>query len=1070
MGSAIAAFFETIAAESLNRSLSGRQLRRSAYTASVLVSWRVIEYKRPIADVNSALLIQTEPGGKMPTTRGTLNPTRYQFTNRSEVFDLSFKVFHELMARKVNQILLVSSPYEAYIMEEEGRLAQRIIQEYRGLNLSRPPHLTWVSSAREALVELDLRPFDMVITMPRLGDMPAHRLGRRIKEHHPELPVFLLTPNPNWLALDPLCFDKRNIDRVFIWSGNADLLLAIIKSVEDRLNVAYDTRRARVRVLIMVEDSPFYVSSLLPLLYKEIVSQTQAVMEESLNEEHRFFRMRARPKIVMADAYEEALALYRQFRPYLMGVISDVRYRREGRVDPDAGYRLLQTIKMESPDIPLLNISSEESNRKRALKIPAVFLNKNSPVLHEDIRLFFQEHLGFGEFVFRLPDGREVGRAANLRQLETVLPDIPEASIRYHGTRNHFSGWLMARSEILLAYRLRPVKVSDFENLSGLRDYLVACLRERRRGRQRGVVTDFDPQHFDPEADFVKLGNGSMGGKARGLAFMASRLKTATSGDDAYAGIQVGVPRTFVVATDIFDAFIDANGLRDIASCEKTDDHVQQVFQEGHLPPVLQQAIDLFLSHADYPLAVRSSSLLEDAQHQPFTGLYETYLLPNAHPDRNVRRRQFEWAIKQVYASTFREKVRRYARSTGYRIEQEKMAVLVQELTGAETQGFFCPDISGQAFSFNFYPVAPMEAEDGIALIAAGLGAPDNGKIDALRFSPHHPQHLPQFSTVDDILQNAQRRFRALDLRTGRRRVDAETTGMMAQLDIDDLPDHPLIQALSSTFVSEENRIRDSAPTRGGYPVLTFAPILKHNTFPLAAIIIDLLKIGRQGMGGPVEIEFAVQLPRERDDEAAFHLLQIRPMPQFEQQTTAALTETDKTEGLCFSRLALGNGRYDDVADIVLVDPERFDPARTAEIATEIGRLNAELRRAGRRYLLIGPGRWGSADHWLGIPVTWNDISQVAAIVETGHPRIQADPSQGSHFFQNLTSLGIVYLTLQNPDHGHLRWAWFERQPDLVCTDFLRHIRLAVPLSIQVDGRTSEAVIRERADSAAGKS
>ena len=991
-----------------------------------------------------------------------------QFSNRSEVFDLSFKVFHELMARKVSQILLVSSPYEAYIMEEEGRLAQRIIQEYRGLNLSRPPHLTWVSSAHEALAQLEGKAFDLVITMPRLGDMPAHQLGRRIKEIHSAIPVFLLTPNPNWMALDPLCFDKHCIDQVFIWSGNADLLLAIIKSVEDSFNVAYDTKRARVRVIIMVEDSPLYVSSLLPLLYKEIVTQTQAVMEESLNEEHRFFRMRARPKILMADTYEDALTLYRQFRPYLLGVISDVRFPREGRIDPDAGYRLLKTIKAESPDIPLLNFSSEESNRERALQIPAVFLDKNTPVLHEEIRLFFQEHLGFGDFVFRLPDGREVGRAANLRQLEAVLPDIPEEAIRYHGLRNHFSGWLMARSEILMAYRLRPVKVTDFESTSLLKEYLVACLMERRRGRQRGVVTDFDPDHFDPDADFGKIGNGSMGGKARGLAFMASRLKAMTDRTEGPTGVQVSVPQTFVISTEAFDAFINDNDLRDIASCEKSDDHIARVFHEGHLPAFLQKAIDLLLAHADYPLAVRSSSLLEDAQHQPFTGLDSTYLLPNCHPDTNVRRRQFEWAIKQVYASTFYEKVRRYARSTGYRVEQEKMAVLVQRLTGQETGGFFCPDISGQAFSFNFYPVAPMKAEDGIALVAAGLGAPEDDKEQALRFCPRHPQKLPQFSTVDDILQNAQRHFMALDLQAGRRRVDARIMDGLRKLDIDDWPEHPLIKALSSTFVPEENRIRDSAPTRGGYPVMTFAPILKHNTYPLPAIIIDLLESGRQGMGGPVEIEFAVQLPRLKDEEAVFHLLQIRPMPQFEQQAGETLAEGDKAGALCFSKLALGNGRYRNVTDIVLVDPEKFDPARTVDIAGEIGSLNHELGKAGRRYLLIGPGRWGSADHWLGIPVTWNDISQVAAIVETGHPRILADPSQGSHFFQNLTSLGIVYLTLQKPAHGHLRWDWFNRQPDLARTTFLRHIRLAAPLNIQVDGRTSEAVVQEPSESAAG--
>ncbi len=988
-----------------------------------------------------------------------------QAANRSEVFDLSFKVFHELMARKVSQILLVSSPYEAYIMEEEGRLAQRIIQEYRGLNLSRPPHLTWVSSAREALRELDHKAFDMVITMPRLGDMPAHRLGRRIKENHSDIPVFLLTPNPNWMALDPLCFDCRYIDRVFIWSGNADLLLAIIKSVEDGFNVSFDTQRARVRVIIMVEDSPLYISSLLPLLYKEIVTQTQAVMEESLNEEHRFFRMRARPKILMATTYEEALTLYRQYRPYLLGVISDVRFPREGRIDPDAGYRLLKTIKAESPDLPLLNFSSEESNRERALKIPAVFLDKNSPVLHEEIHLFFQEHLGFGDFVFRLPDGSEVARAANLRQLETVLPDVPEASIHYHGLRNHFSGWLMARSEILLAYRLRPVKVTDFASTTLLKDYLVTCLTERRRGRQRGVVTDFDPAHFDPDADFVKFGNGSMGGKARGLAFMASRLKALA---DTRPGIQIGVPQTFVISTEAFDAFINENGLRDIASCEKDDDHIVRVFQEGHLPAFLQEAIDLFLTHADYPLAVRSSSLLEDAQHQPFTGLYATYLLPNCHPDNNVRRRQFEWAVKRVYASTFQAKVRRYARSTGYRLEQEKMAVMIQRLTGREHEGFFCPDISGQAFSFNFYPVAPMKAEDGIALVAAGLGAPDDDKIRALRFCPCHPQKLPQFSTVDDILQNAQRHFMALDLQSARRRVDSQVTAGLEKLDIDDWPEHPLIKAISSTFVPAENRIRDSAPMRNGYPVVTFAPILKHNTFPLAALITDLLESGHQGMGGPVEIEFAVQLPRSGNEDGVFHLLQIRPMPQFEQQAGEALTDRAKAEALCFSNLALGNGRHANIADIVLVDPERFDPARTVDIAAEIGRLNAELDQAGRRFILIGPGRWGSSDHWLGIPVTWNDISQVAAIVEAGHPRIQADPSQGSHFFQNLTSLGIVYLTLQKPEHGHLRWDWFERQPDLGRTAFLRHIQLATPLIVHVDGRTSEAVIQEQSKTGAG--
>ena len=986
-----------------------------------------------------------------------MQPTPHNAHHSRDVFDLSFKVFHELMARKVNHILLVSSPYDAFIMEEEGRLAQRIIQEYRGLNLSRPPHLTWVSTAHEALAELGRKAFDMVITMPRIGDLPVHELGRRIKRDHHRLPVFLLTPDPNWMRLDPQCFDEECIDRVFIWSGNADLLLAIIKSVEDAMNVAYDTERARVRVVIMVEDSPLYISSLLPLLYKEIVSQTQAVMEESLNEEHRFFRMRARPKILIASTYEKALELYRTFQPYLLGVLSDVRFPRAGRLDADAGYALLKLIKTESPDVPLLNFSSEESNRERASAIPAVFLNKNSPLLHEEIRRFFQESLGFGDFVFRMPDGREVGRAANLRQLETILPDIPRESILYHAQRNHFSGWLMARSEILLAYRLRPVKVSDFPSTEELKQYLVDCLKERRRGRQRGVVTDFVPDHYDPDADFVRIGRGSLGGKARGLAFMASQIRTLSHLDERYPGVTIEVPKTLVISTEGFDAFLDQNRLRDMASCGQGDAHVIEVFLKSHLPQGVQRAIHLFLEKTRYPLAVRSSSLLEDAQHQPFAGLYQTLILPNCHPDDAVRRRQMVRAVKLVYASTYLKRARTYARSTGHRLEQEKMAVLVQKLTGAEHRGLFYPSITGQASSFNFYPVSRMRAEEGIALISLGFSASEETKRRALRFCPAHPQLLPQFSTVDDILKNAQRSFFAIDMQAARRQVDADARAVLVSRDIDDCRDHPPIAAMCSSYLPEENRIRDVSSPKG-YPVLTFAPILKHGRFPLADILSDLLADCQKGMGGPVEIEFGVNLTADPDADE-FHLLQIRPMPQLDRQVSASITEAQKADAICYSRMALGNGRYRDMADIVLVDPETFDPARTVEVAAEIGRLNSELQGRQKRYLLIGPGRWGSADRWLGIPVIWRDICGVGAIIETSHAALHADPSQGSHFFQNLTSSGICYLTLQNEAHGFLRWDWLDRQPTATRTNYLRHIELSHPLELYVDGKSSEGII-----------
>ena len=1000
------------------------------------------------------------------TITGTKTMTHSPFRahHQRDVFDLSFKVFHELMARKVNHILLVSSPYEAFIMEEEGRLAQRIIQEYRGLNLSRPPHLTWVSTARQALEELSRKSFDMVITMPRIGDLPAHELGRRIKKDHRRIPVFLLTPDPNWMRLDPQCFNEDCINRVFIWSGNADLLLAIIKSVEDAMNVAYDTERARVRVIILVEDSPLYFSALLPLLYKEIVSQTQAVMEESLNEEHRFFRMRARPKILMASTYEEALKLYRTFQPYLLGVLSDVRFPRQGLLDPDAGYALLRLIKDETPDVPLLNFSSEESNRERASHIPAVFLNKNSPILHEGIRRFFQEHLGFGDFVFRLPDGCEVGRAANLRQLEAILPDIPQESILYHARRNHFSGWLMARSEILLAYRLRPVKVSDFATTEELKDYLVDCLKERRRGRQRGVVTDFDPDNYDPEADFVKVGRGSLGGKARGLAFMASQIRALGHLDERYPEVTIEVPKTIVISTEAFDTFIHQNQLRDMASSDQEDARIIDVFLKSHLPDSLENAISLFIEQAQHPLAVRSSSLLEDAQHQPFSGLYQTLILPNCHPDIEVRRRQMVRAVKLVYASTYLKRARTYARSTGHRLEQEQMAVLVQKLTGAEHNGLFYPAITGQASSFNFYPVARMKAEEGIALICLGFSSSEEIKRRALRFCPSHPELLPQFSTVEDILKNAQRSFFAIDMQTARRLVDADTRAVLVRRDIDDCRNDAPIEAMCSTYIPAENRIRDSLTPRG-YPVLTFAPLLKHRRFPLADILADLLAACQEGMGGPVEIEFSVNLTGAADTPNEFHLLQVRPMPQFDLQARPMLSDSQKAHAVCYSRLALGNGHYDDMADIVLVDPETFDPARTIDIAAEIGRLNAELQQAQKRYLLIGPGRWGSADRWLGIPVAWQDISGVGAIIETSHPALQADSSQGSHFFQNLTSSGICYLTLQNSSDGFLRWDWLARQTPRAHTAYLKHIRLAYPVQLYVDGKSSEGFVLDPQES-----
>ena len=989
-------------------------------------------------------------------------PNAHNHTKKVDEFDLSFKVFHELMAKKVKNILLVSTLYDAFIMEEEGRLAERIIHEYRGLNLSRPPRLTWVSTAHEAINALSHHPFDLVITMPRLDDMDAFGLGRHIKEIYPNLPVFLLAHRTNRLLLNMDISGRSAIDKLFVWSGNSDLLLALIKSVEDRMNIDFDTKRARVRVIVLVEDSPIYYSSILPLLYKEIVSQTQAVMEDSLNDEHRILRMRARPKIMLADSYEEAEYLYRRFQPYLLSVLSDVRFPKNGQIDAQAGFSLLTMIRDESPDIPLLNFSSDESNRALARKIPAVFLNKNSTTLHDEIRNFFVDHLGFGDFVFRRPNGKEVARVSNLREMEKILPSVPEESIYYHAVRNHFSSWLMARSEILLATKLKPIKVSDFTSIPELKRYLVDCIYQRRKGRQKGIIAEFTSGDFDPDADFIKIGKGSLGGKARGLAFMSTQLKENSDIFRKYPDIDIKVPQSLVISTDAFDEFIERNHLKDISTTTSSDAKISELFLTAELPEWLQDHLRQFLAHAKYPLAIRSSSLLEDAQFEPFAGIYKTYMLPNRHPDIELRLLRLCQAIKLVYASTYMAAPRAYAKNTTHRIEEEKMAVVLQKLTGSAYGEYFYPAISGVAQSFNFYPISRMKPEEGIAHIALGLGKTVVEGGTSLRFPPKYPQLMPQFSTVEDILKNAQRYFYALKISEFPEafgtpdNITDEIT--LARLQIDDFSDHPPVKHFSSTYFPQEHRIRDTAAANG-YPVLTFASVLKYHSFPLPDIIRHILELGRKGMGSPVEIEFSVNLPLNEDHRPEFSLLQIRPMATGGFNQSVSITDEEIQQAFCYSTMALGNGVFSDIQDIVFVRPDTFDPAQTIAIADDIGKINQQFVKENRKYLLMGPGRWGSADRWLGIPVTWSDISGVGAMVETTSKNLHADPSQGSHFFHNITSLGISYLNTADNGEDFIDWQWLNALSPVSVTDHLKHVHLPQTLVIKIDGKTSKAVI-----------
>ncbi|MBT8339299.1 MAG: phosphoenolpyruvate synthase/pyruvate phosphate dikinase [Desulfatitalea sp.] len=975
-------------------------------------------------------------------------------------FDTHFKVFHELMSNKVLEILLVANAYDAFILEEDGSLAAKIINEYRGLNLSRPPRLTRVDNARAALTALQETGCDLVIIMPQWDDMDPFDFGAAIKALKPNLPVIILAHSVVGLHPLPDNKDTAGIDRIFIWTGDADLLLAIVKSVEDRLNAAADTRRAQVRVLLLVEDSPLYLSQFLPLMYKEVVHQIQAVLEESLNESHRLLKMRARPRILVAETYEQALDYLAQYGSYLLGVVADTRFPSSGKLCNDAGARLLLEIKGRIPDLPTLLLSSDPANRIKAEQLAVPFLDKNSPHLFDKLHGFFLDHLGFGDFVFRRPDGSEVVRVPDLHGLEAVLPSVPDEPLRYHAARNRFSNWLMARSEIAFASQLRQVKVSDFPDTAALRAYLIDGIKALRRWRQKGVVIQFNAETFDPATtDFAKIGNGSLGGKARGLAFAASLLRQSHDLFKRFPGIDIRVPATLVIATDRFEHFVADNGLADLPVGRLSDEDIQTAFLSADLPAELERELAAFVNAVRYPLAVRSSSLLEDARHQSLGGLYCSLMLPNQHPDAAQRLKQLVRAVKQVYASAWLTLPRRMTRGTVYAHRREQMAVMIQRIEGRAYGPFFYPAVSGVARSQNYYPFGSISPNDGMAVILLGFSR-ESGV--GLRFCPRFPQLLPSFSSVEDILTNAQRTFFAIDLNHARKTTDPFDTSIWVRRNLADATQEIPVKQLSSVYLPDEQRFRD-ASGESGPRVLTFSAILKHDHFPLAPLVAELLALGRREMGCDMELEFALALDERAGRPARFSILQLRPMASAGDPLEVALSARDRTEALLYSNNALGHGRWKHIRDIVYARPEAVDASRTMDMAAELARINARLKSEQRPYVLIGPGRWGTFDPWLGIPVKWQQIDGVAVMVELRSQALKADPSFGSHFFHQITSHGIAYLTIVESSRDRIDWQRLNQLPAESDGAFFRQVRCDHPLLIKCDGRGSEcAVLTDR--------
>ncbi|MGB8011764.1 MAG: PEP/pyruvate-binding domain-containing protein [Terriglobales bacterium] len=969
-----------------------------------------------------------------------------------------FEGFENLMPFKVHDILLVSSLYDSFILREDGRLNELLIDESLELNLRQFPRITHVSSCAEAVELASSQPrFNLIVTNLAVGDMDAAQLARKVKQAGLDIPVVVLAYDyreiKNFVARNPV----TDIERIFLWQGNARILFAIVKYIEDQRNVRHDTRVLGVPVLLVVEDNIRYYSSFLPVIYTELLKQSRRVIQEGINVAHKLVRLQARPRILLSSNFEDAAALVQEYRSYLFGLVSDVEFPWEGKLSPDAGFELARMVRSLVPDAPVVLQTSRTEFRPRAHAAGYSFLRKRSQTLLRDLRRILTEQFGFGDFVFRLPDSTEVGRAKDMNELEEQLQKVPAESIVFHAQSNHFSHWLMARTEFALAAKLRPRKVSDFTGPEHLRRDLIESINDYRLEQSELLIGDFRADTFKPsESSFLRIGAGSLGGKARGLAFVRHLLRQSRI-IRRFPGVRISVPPAVVLATDVFDQFVSENNLLDFALHCEDDAEIQRRFMDAPLPRSLNEDLKAFLAEVNHPLAVRSSSLLEDSQYQPFTGVYETFMLGNQQPSPADRLAALREAIRRVYASTFSRHAKSYVRATPYRLEEEKMAVILQQVVGTRHGDRFYPDFSGVVRSRNYYPVPPMAFEDGIAAVALGLGRAvvDGGKC--LTFCPRYPRNLVQFSSVEDILANSQSEFWALEL-------DGSPEGRPGhwherRFSLDAAEADGTLQALASTYSRDNHAVYDGV-SRPGSRIVTFAPMLKHGTFPLAEILNVLIRAGEDALGNPVEIEFAVRLPQPPNQMAEFGFLQIRPLTLARDDENLSLDDVQPEQLICMSSKVLGNGRVEGLHDVIVVDSQRFERGRSQEVAASVARFNRLLNEEHRPYLLIGVGRWGSTEPWLGIPVEWDEISGARVIVEAGFRDFRVTPSQGSHFFQNLTAFQIGYFTV-NPDagEGSVDWQWLTEQPSVEEQGCVRHLQFVEPIRVVMNSRTSQGVI-----------
>ncbi len=965
--------------------------------------------------------------------------------------------FDSLMTKRIFNVLLIATKYDSFMLEDDGRINEQIFNEYTSLNLSYPPRFTQVVTKEDALKELGENHYELIIQMPNMDEVDLFATAANIKKLYPDTPFVVLTPFSREVSKRLSSEDLSGVDYVFSWLGNPDLLLAIIKLIEDSMNVEHDTENVGVQVILLIEDSIRFYSSALPTLFKIIMEESKDFSKEALNEHQQKLRMRGRPKIMLARTYEEAVDIYSRYYNNILGVVTDMSYLHNGVKDKLAGYHFTKWIRSQKRFVPVVFTSSEISNKAYADELSCSFIDKNSKSFPRDLKKQVVNNFGFGDFLIINPEtGEEIYRIKNLKDLQKNILTIPTESLIYHLSNDHFSRFFYSRAMFPVAEWLKRIDVSDYKTMDEAREMIYDIIIKYRRVKNSGVVAIFDKDRFDEFSNFVRIGDGSIGGKGRSIAFMDNIVKEHIELND-YENIPIRIPRTVVLCTDIFDEFMESNDLYPIALSDRSDDEILHYFLRAGLPDRLIEDFMALLDVVKGPIAVRSSSLLEDSHYQPFAGVYSTYMIPLLG-DKYDTLAILSKAIKAVYASVFYRDSKTYMTATQNIIDQEKMAIVLQEAVGTAYGDRFYPTISGVARSLNFYPIGNETPEDGIANIVLGLGKyiVDGGAN--IRFSPAHPHNIIQLSTVELALRDTQRDFYALDLKNISKEFSTNDGFNLLKLTVKDAEKDGSIRYISSTYDPVDQAIYEGF-YESGRKIISFANVLQHNVFPLSGILKRILKIGQEEMGRAVEIEFAVDL-KDRG-EGFFYLLQIRPIVQNKELMLEDLSKIDPSQEILHSSNALGHGIINDVYDIVYVKSKGFNPANNPQIATEIDTINMDFLNKEKNYILGGPGRWGSSDPWLGIPVKWSQISNARVLVELALDNYKVEPSQGTHFFQNLTSFGVGYFSINPslPDDGIFDEEFLNNQSAAYESDYIRHIQFTEPIVIKINGKKKIGVV-----------